>query len=255
MATHSSILAWRVPMDRGAWWATYGPWDCKESNTTERLSTAQQETQSVHNLKTTKREQISMINIASCNLVIRSHQVQRWTSYAQSLSCVQLLWPHGCSLTGSSVRGILQARILEWVAISYSRGSSWPRDQAPILCISCIGRQTLNHCATKNSIAVPQKLKNRIYYLATPLWVYTPKNSKQGLELFMHTCVYSSIIHNSQELVATQVSVDQWMDNENMLFTNNGILTSLKKLNSATCYNLDETWGHYTKWNKPITKW
>ena len=197
----------------------YGPWDCKESNTTEGLSTVQQETQSVHNLKATKREQISMISIASCNLVIRSHQVQRWTSYAQSLSCVQLLWPHGCSLTGSSVRGILQARILEWVAISYSRGSSWPRDQAPILCISCIGRQILNHCATKNSIAVPQKLKNRIYYLATPLWVYTPKNSKQGLELFMHTRVYSSIIHNSQELVATQVSGDQWMDNENMVLT------------------------------------
>ena len=33
-----------------------------------------------------------------------------------------------CSLSGSSVHGILQARILEWVAISSSRGSSWPRD-------------------------------------------------------------------------------------------------------------------------------
>ena len=34
-----------------------------------------------------------------------------------------------CSPSGSSVHGILQARILEWVAISYSRGSSWPRDR------------------------------------------------------------------------------------------------------------------------------
>ena len=33
-----------------------------------------------------------------------------------------------CSLPGSSVHGIFQARILEWVAISFSRGSSWPRD-------------------------------------------------------------------------------------------------------------------------------
>ena len=33
-----------------------------------------------------------------------------------------------CSLPGSSVHGILQARILEWVAIPFSRGSSWPRD-------------------------------------------------------------------------------------------------------------------------------
>ena len=39
------------------------------------------------------------------------------------------LWPHGLrSLPGSSVHGIFQARILEWVAISFSRRSSWPRD-------------------------------------------------------------------------------------------------------------------------------
>ena len=40
-----------------------------------------------------------------------------------------------CSPSGSSVYGISQARILEWVAISFSRGSSWPRDW---ICISCI---------------------------------------------------------------------------------------------------------------------
>ena len=33
-----------------------------------------------------------------------------------------------CSLSGFSVHGISQARILEWVAISFSKGSSWPRD-------------------------------------------------------------------------------------------------------------------------------
>ena len=37
--------------------------------------------------------------------------------------------PVGCNPPGSSVRGILQARILEWVAISFSRGSSPPRGQ------------------------------------------------------------------------------------------------------------------------------
>ena len=50
-----------------------------------------------------------------------------------------------CSLPGSSVPGILQAGILEWVAISFSRGSSRPRDQT---CISCMGRQILNQWAT-----------------------------------------------------------------------------------------------------------
>ena len=44
------------------------------------------------------------------------------------LSCPALCDPMDCSPPHSSVRGILQARILEWVAISSSRGSSWPRD-------------------------------------------------------------------------------------------------------------------------------
>ena len=74
-----------------------------------------------------------------------------------------------CSLSGSSVHGILQARILEWVAVPFSKGSSWPRDwtrspefQVDSLpsespgeplnsstrdqnCIPCIGRCSLNH--------------------------------------------------------------------------------------------------------------
>ena len=48
--------------------------------------------------------------------------------------CLTLLWPHGCSLPGSSVHGILQARILEWVAMPSSRGASWPRDRTPVSC-------------------------------------------------------------------------------------------------------------------------
>ena len=38
------------------------------------------------------------------------------------------LWPMDCRPPGSSVHGILQARILEWAAMAFSRGSSWPRD-------------------------------------------------------------------------------------------------------------------------------
>ena len=64
----------------------------------------------------------------------------------QSLSHVQLFCdPIDCSLPGSSVHGISQARILEWVAISFSRGSSWPRDKTRV---SCTGRQMLYHRAT-----------------------------------------------------------------------------------------------------------
>ena len=42
------------------------------------------------------------------------------------------VWPHDCSLPGSSVHGILQARILEWVAMPSSRGSFQPRDQTQV---------------------------------------------------------------------------------------------------------------------------
>ena len=51
--------------------------------------------------------------------------------------------PMDCSPPGSSVSGILQARILAWIAISYSGGFSQPRDQTPTSWISCIGRQIL----------------------------------------------------------------------------------------------------------------
>ena len=47
-------------------------------------------------------------------------------------SCLTLCDPMDCNLPGSSVLGILQARILEWVAIFFSRGSSQPRDQTHV---------------------------------------------------------------------------------------------------------------------------
>ena len=53
--------------------------------------------------------------------------------------------PMDCSPPGSSVHGLLQARILEWVAMSSSRGSSRSRDQTWIPYISCTGRQFLYH--------------------------------------------------------------------------------------------------------------
>ena len=62
-----------------------------------------------------------------------------------------------CSLTGSSVNGISQARILEWVAISFSRGSSQPRDQT---CISCIGRWVLTTEPSEKPLLIPCLLSN-----------------------------------------------------------------------------------------------
>ena len=58
---------------------------------------------------------------------------------AKLLQSCPTLWDLiDCSLPGSSVHGIIQARILEWVALPFSRGSSQPRDWTRISCDSCI---------------------------------------------------------------------------------------------------------------------
>ena len=51
-------------------------------------------------------------------------------------SCLTLCDPMDCSPPGSFVHGILQARMLKWVAISFSRGSSWPRGWTQVSCIA-----------------------------------------------------------------------------------------------------------------------
>ena len=51
-------------------------------------------------------------------------------------SCLTLCHPPDCSPSGSSAHGILQARVLEWVAISFSRGSFRPRDGTSVSCIA-----------------------------------------------------------------------------------------------------------------------
>ena len=90
MATHSSILVWRILMDKGSRWAT------------------------VHGL------------------------AKDWTWLSNWTCTHKPIYISDCSLQVSSIHGMLQARILKWVAISFSRGSSWPRNQIHISCIAGI---------------------------------------------------------------------------------------------------------------------
>ena len=83
----------------------------------------------------------------------KSYQMKAWfkgnliNSNTQQLkgvgvpSCVQLCDSRDRSPPSTSVHGTLQARILDWAAISSSRGSSWPRDWTQVSRVSCIGRQ------------------------------------------------------------------------------------------------------------------
>ena len=74
------------------------------------------------------------------------------------------LWLHGLCLPDSSVHGIFQARILEWVAIYSFRGSSWPRDQTGICLLHC--RQILYQL---NHLGSPSEVLGMANYMNTYL--------------------------------------------------------------------------------------
>ena len=71
--------------------------------------------------------------------------------YLAAQSCLALCGPMSCSPPGYSDHGIFQARILAWVAISYSRGSSRPGARTHVSHISYFGRWILHHWATREA--------------------------------------------------------------------------------------------------------
>ena len=101
-------------------------------------------------------------------------------------SCLTLCDPMDCSLPGSSVHGISQARILEWVAMPSSRGSSRPRDPSRISYVSCIGSRFFTISAAREAPVFSQsgasnpRLKTMLLPIAcitccTPLLALLPK--------------------------------------------------------------------------------
>ena len=97
-------------------------------------------------------------------------------------SCQTLCNPMNWSLPGSSVHGILQARILEWIAIPFSRGSFWPKDQNLSL-LHC--KQILYHLSHPGSPTGKKKKKVLISFLLTSLpkrWLFI-----LSLNTFIHS--------------------------------------------------------------------
>ena len=95
-----------------------------------------------------KRERYSVIKIVTWfGGILCTYQIRCMLMCTCAIAqlCLTLCNPVNCSLPGSSVPEVFHARILEWVAISFSSGSSprrgWSR-------ISCIGRWILYHCTT-----------------------------------------------------------------------------------------------------------
>ena len=79
-------------------------------------------------------------------------------------SCPTLCDPMDCSLSGFSIHGIFQARVPEWVSISFSSRSSWPRDQTPV---SCIAGRCFTLSATREAPGIVQSL-SCVQLLVTP---------------------------------------------------------------------------------------
>ena len=83
-----------------------------------------------------------------------------------------------CSLPASSVHGILQARILDWIALHFSRGCFQPRDWTCISCVSCVSRHALYHCtaweaylSNKDKVNKCLTLRRNFHLAAVAWWV------------------------------------------------------------------------------------
>ena len=83
-------------------------------------------------------------------------------------SCLTLCNSLDCSPPGSSVHGILQAGILEWVAISFSRGSSQPRDRTRV---SCIAGRFFTNWATLMRILLSCSSHSAFYFCHSALFL------------------------------------------------------------------------------------
>ena len=92
----------------------------------------------------------------------------KWKKVAQLY--LTLCRPMDCNPSGSSVHGILQARILEWVAICFSRGSSWPRDWT---WVSCITGRFFTNWTTREALYMFINILINIWYLDFSFWLTT----------------------------------------------------------------------------------
>ena len=88
--------------------------------------------------------------------------------------CLALCNPMDCSLPGSSVHGTFQARIMEWVAISFSREYSRPKDQTQV---TCIAGRFFTVWATREA---------QLFFLCLPMYIFAVNTSHFVSLLILH---------------------------------------------------------------------
>ena len=119
----------------------------------------------------------------------------------QLQSCPTLHHSIDCSLPGSPVHGILQARILEWVAMPSAKGSSWPRHRTCVslsfwTCISCVGRRFLAYFPF--FLQLPPPILNPVELF--PFLIFTAEDKSPGFFFLYH-------LHEKRKLFALQVMI------------------------------------------------
>ena len=102
-----------------------------------------------------ENEDVIFYHLNVCNL---NTEFCLQTSCEVTQSCLTLCDPMDCSLPGSSVHGIFQARVLEWVDIPFSRRSSWPRDWT---CVSHIAGRRFTVWATREAPILLRRTINK----------------------------------------------------------------------------------------------
>ena len=204
MATHSSVLAWRIP-GTGSLVGCH-LWGRTESNMTE--ATQQQQQQQLVWLWRLRRPivwyleagnpgKLAMWLSESESLKTRKQMLWIWVQSfgnrgADGLSCraqlcLTLCDPMDCHPPGSSIPGIFQARILEWVAISYSRGPSWPRDWTCVSPASVSGFFATEPPRSLGTVLVQvQKLDRQEHLRPRAGEKGCPSSSRKGKSPFLH---------------------------------------------------------------------
>ena len=108
---------------------------------------------------------------------VETRHLNHWWVVVFTQLGLTLFDPMDCSPLGSSVHGILQARILEWVTISFSGGSSWPRDRT---WVSFTAGRFFTFWATREAPSIWSKLmqnRNLVFYLLRgQIFVFFKKN-------------------------------------------------------------------------------
>ena len=84
------------------------------------------------------------------------------------------------------------------------------------------GGKQYGSSSKKLNIELPHHMIQKLHF-----WVYTQKNYSRDMRKYLYTNVHSNIIYNSQKVKTTQVSINRWMDMQNIVYTCSAILFSL----------------------------